>query len=85
MAHGRNLSFYAAEAAGNHSLDLMEVALRGNTGAYVKLALCTDQSRTPDIPILLRRLGLAVQIDLTSTRVTLEVKVWAKTRSAQPT
>ena len=49
-----------------HSLDLIEVVLRGNTGTYVKLALCTDQRRTPDIPIRLRRLGLAMQIDLES-------------------
>ena len=44
------------------------------TGNYIKLAPSTDQTRTLDIPFLLHRLGLAIQIDLSSTRVSLQVK-----------
>ena len=48
---------------------------------YIKLVPSTDQStRTLDIPNLLRRLGLVIQIDLSSTRVSLEVKAWVKTQ-----
>ena len=48
-----------------------------NTIDYVKLAPCTDQSRTLDIPILLHRLGLAIQVDLSLTCVSVEVEEWA--------
>ena len=59
--------------------------LRGKTQQvsardYIKLVPSTDQSRTLEIPILLRRLRLVIQIDLSSTRISLEVKAWAKTQ-----
>ena len=47
--------------------------LRVSGGDYIKLAPITDQSRTLDIPILLHSLGLALQIVLSLTRVSLEV------------
>ena len=40
----------------------------------------TNQSRILAISILLQRLGLAEQIDLSLMRVSLEVKAWAKTQ-----
>ena len=58
---------------------VVEKILRSARAVQVA-APSTDQSRTLDIPILFHMLGLVIQINSSSTRVSLAVKVWAKTR-----
>ena len=66
-----------------HELQLIvlvvEKILRSARAVQVA-APSTDQSRTLDIPILFHMLGLVIQINSSSPRVSLAVKVWAKTR-----
>ena len=57
-----------------HVYDLKISNVDSQTGNCIKLILCEGQSRTPNIPILLQGPGLAVQADLTSTFVTLEIR-----------